>query len=591
MRTLQPLFLRGVLFPVIMLSLFINVTFTGPAFADTTGPSYAKISPVEGAQLSTGKVTISVTAKDTDKVSDASVIMKVDGSAVSPIKEYGWLSEWEDDLTTLNIYYPANLSQGDHTIYVGSKDLKGNFTEHTWSLTVAAPPQITSKTPVEGAVVTNLKPEISAIVKNIEVIDADSLEMTFDGKKVSPEFDIATGRVSFTPSADIANEAVHTVTLKVSGQLGSTVQAQWTFKTNTYEEMAFSVNDETCQSCHPRSEHLMTNCASCHGTNLNAGKPVYPVDDCYKCHFQLPGYPAIYHSSGLPVYVAPDHPVQATDSCTACHNKNWQTGIPQYHSITDTADRHLTSSAGCEECHAKSLTREHYRRTDSSGNSLTCNTCHTNEAAKVQDAITNDDSSCAACHDLGESGGHPAHEGGLDAACQTCHSSSILSESQFHSQNGCQVCHSENAPEIVQYSIDTGSTNCFSCHNEGHNVNMVAKVPEDIPLYPGFEWTVPQDARIFAGELWFDSQYASAGAKIVISDRLQSVDGNDVALWYQQELGQNGWTSVRENINTADNFSVTYTKENRMVTINFYAGETHDPADEFIGHKIEMVYK
>jgi len=591
MKKLQPLFLRGFLFPVIMLSLFITVTFAGPAFADTIGPTYSGISPVEGAQLSTGKVTISVTAKDNDKVSDASVIMKVDGTAVSPIKEYGWLSEWEDDYTILNIYYPANLSQGDHTIYVGVKDVRGNFSEYTWSLTVAAPPQITSKTPLEGAIVTSLKPEISALVKNIEVIDPDSLLMTLDGKKVNAEYDADTGRVTFTPSADIDNEAFHTVTLEISGQSGSTVQAQWTFKTNTYEEMAFNVKDETCQSCHPRSEHLMTNCAGCHGTNLNASRPVYPVDDCYKCHFESSNYPVSYHSSGLPVYVAPEHPVQATDSCIACHDKTWQTDIPQYHTITDTADRHLTSSAGCEDCHAKSLTREHYRRTDSAGNSLTCNTCHTSEAAEVRDAITNEDSSCAACHDLGETGGHPAHEGGLDAACQTCHSSSVLSEPQFHSQNGCQVCHSENAPEIVQYSIDTRNTSCFSCHNEGHNVNMIPKVPEDIPLYPGFEWTVPQDARIFAGELWFDKQYESAGAKIIISDRQQSVDGNDVASWYELELGQNGWTKSMENINTADNFSVTYTKENRMVTINFYAGETNDPAAPFVGHKIEMLYK
>ncbi len=588
MERLQPVSTKGLLFPVFILCLFLIFGFTSRVLADTAGPAYSGITPYEGAQLNSGKITISVTAKDIDRVIDTSVIMKVDGNQVSPIKEFGWLSEWEDDFTTLNIYYPASLTQGIHTIYIAAKDARGNFSEHTWSLTVAVPPQITSKTPLDGATVATLRPEISAVVKNMEQA---SVIMTLDGREANASYDATTGRVTYTPSADIENESVHTVNLSVSGQSGSNVKAQWSFKTNTYEEMVFNVADETCQSCHPRSEHQMDNCSACHGTNLSASRSVYPVDDCYKCHFQLNDYPVSYHSNGLPVYIPPQHPVQATDSCTECHNKTWQSNIPQYHTVIDTAERHLTTSAGCDQCHAQSLTREHYRHADNEGNRLNCSTCHSSVETRVQEAISSEESSCAACHELGESGGHPAHEGGLDASCKTCHSGSILSESQFHSQSGCQVCHSENVPEIVRYSIDTGNTSCFSCHSEGHSVNFVAKVPEDIPLYPGFDWTLPQDARIFAGEPWFDVQYDSTGAKIIISNRLSSVGDNDVAAWYRQELSQNGWTQSGEKINTTDNFSMTYTKNSRMVTVNFFSGENHEPEAPFIGHKLEILYK
>ncbi|PKM81305.1 MAG: hypothetical protein CVU89_09835 [Firmicutes bacterium HGW-Firmicutes-14] len=584
-------FRKPFLLQVILLCIPMILLASGPAFADSAGPALSGISPADGAVINVSKITISVTAKDPDKVNAQSVVMKVNGNTVSTIKQYGWKDEYTDDLTLLSIYYSASLGEGTHNVYISVKDSLGNLTEHAWSFTISAPPQISSLTPADGATVSGKKPVISAVVTDNTAIDETSINMTLDGNTVPASYDPVTGTVSFVPQNDLANETTHSVVLNIQDTAGNPARAEWSFRVVTYDEMPFSADDNTCQACHLRSTHPMNNCAKCHGINVSADNPTYPLDDCYNCHFGTSAYPSAYHANGLPYLATPDHPVQATDSCVTCHTKNWSTGIPYYHTVTNTAERHLTTSEGCENCHSASLTREHYQRTDDSGSSLDCFTCHTNTEPRIQEAIIARDSSCSACHNLGADGGHPAHNNGLDSYCQTCHSDSILTESQFHQDNGCQVCHSKTAPEIAKYSINIKDTSCFSCHNQGHNVNFVQRVPEDIPLYPGFKWTVPQDAGIFAGEPWVDPGYDITGAKIVISNRLQSVDGSQVYSWYEGEMAANGWAKSADMAGENDNFTITFTKGIRTMTVNLYTGETHDPGSPFVGYKLEILYR
>ncbi len=584
-------FQKTTLLRAILICLSLILPVSSPVFADTLGPTFSGIFPGQDAVISSGSVTITLTVTDSDEVNATTVNMKVDGAAVTPIRQYGWIDEWTDDYTTLNIYYPANLANGVHNVEVSVKDRVGNVSTLSWSFTVAQPPQISSLTPADGATVADRRPLISAVIKDNPTMDAGSVTMTLDGDTVRAGFDPVTGKVSYIPPADLANETTHTVTLAVQDASGNTTQARWNFTVNTYREMTFPVDDNACQKCHSRTTHPVNSCGKCHGTNLDPYKPVYPLDDCYKCHYNSGNYPASYHSNGLPVSVKPDHPVQTTDSCVGCHAGTWTTGIPPYHGVTNTAERHRSTSTGCDTCHAVALTREHQRRTDSSGNALTCYTCHLNTQTRVTTAIETKDSSCSACHDLGPTGGHPAHNNGLDSYCQTCHSDSILSEPQFHRSNGCEVCHSPGAKDIVKYSISVKNTSCFSCHEQGHNVNFVQMVPEDIPQYPGFRWSVPQDARIWAGEPWFKAEYNTAGAKFLVSDRRQSVSGPEVYAWYDQNLTAAGWTRSEGPAEGSDNFAVTYTKGNRMVTVYFYGGETRDPAAQFIGYRLEILYK
>jgi len=578
-------------FLFILFSVSVSLIISVPAWANTSLPVLTGFYPADGAVINSDKITIYVTVKDPDKVNPQSVIMKVDGNTVSTIKQFGWIDEYADDFTTLYVYYPANLTMGNHNIYLAVKDSKGNLAEHSWSFTVSIPPKIISFSPAMGTTVTERRPEVNALVYGGAPIDPDSIVMQINGTTVNHSFDQAAGKITYRPAADLPNEKTHTVTLDFRDVLGSQASGTWSFKVNTYTEMTVPVNDTTCQSCHQRTEHVMNNCGKCHGTNLDAYKPVYPLDDCYNCHFGSKNYPAAYHSGGLPLSIRPDHPVQVTDSCVECHTKTWATGIPAYHDTVNTAERHMTTSAGCEQCHASSLTREHQQRTDADGNNLNCFTCHTSTENSVQEAVSAKDSSCSACHSLGSDGGHPAHNNGLDASCQTCHTESILSEPQFHSQNGCQVCHGESAKEIVKYSISAKNTSCFSCHEEGHNVNFIQKVPGDIPQYPGFEWTVPVAARVWAEEPWFKNEYNSAGAKMIVSNRIQNVDSADVYSWFSQVSEGLGWTKSEGPDTGSDNFTMTYTKDNRMMTVYFYGGATHEPSSVFIGYRMEILYK
>ena len=581
---------KTMLIPVTLVTLALILLVSGSVFADTLGPTFSAVSPADNAVMNSDSFYLTLTISDPDNVDASSVIMKVDGVQVAPIKQYDWIDEWTDDYTTLYIYYQGRFSNGIHNVEVSARDGLGNLSDKSWSFTVGQPLQITALSPTDGAVVVERRPVISAVVKGGSAIDQTSVIMTVDGNKVKPYFDPIAGKVSFIPLADMANETAHTATLTAADISGSSASAQWRFTVNSFGEMPITVDDAACQKCHPRADHLMNSCGKCHGLNINPDIPVYPIDDCYGCHYDSTSYPAVYHTNGLPLVDGPDHPVRVTASCVECHTQNWMT-VPVYHNVTDTTNRHITTTTGCETCHATSLTREHQRRTDSNGNNLTCNTCHNSTDTKVQVAIEDKNSACSACHNLGPTGGHPAHSNGLDSNCQTCHTDSVLTEKVFHQQNGCSTCHNAKAPDIVKYSISTANTSCFSCHNQGHNVNFVQLVPADVPQYPGFKWTVPQDASIFSQEPWFNEAYNTIGAKMIISNRLQTVNGQEVYNWYAQNMSDQGWVKTDGPTQGSDNFAVTFTKGVRIVTVIFYGGETHNLSSPFVGYRLEIFYK
>lgn len=571
---------------------FILVTIVpGSASADIAGPQFTEIFPANGTAIPSAKVTLFLTAVDPDTVDFNSVVMTVDNTPVKPGLYYEGIDESTDDFTRLNIYYPINnLSDGVHTVSVTAKDILKNTSTVNWSFTVGVPLSITMQQPADGSTVNLQQPLISAKLSTNTKIDASSIIMTLNGSSVPAVFDQLTSTASYIPRKPLANENFYDVELQVKGSSGSITASKWRFYVSTLADMTFTIDDTSCQLCHDRTKHPMNNCSKCHGINLNPAAPQYPLDDCYNCHFQSPN-PASYHKAGLPYSSKTLHKPQSTDSCIVCHTKSWSTSIPLLHNTFDTALKHTSTSDGCTQCHAKSLTREHQRRTDAQGNSLNCYTCHNNTDPNVQNAIKSRNTDCGACHSgLAANGGHPAHDNGLDANCQTCHSSSILTEPQFHQKNGCQLCHSSQL-EIVKYSIETKDTNCFSCHTQGHNINFVRKVPSDIPLYPGFDWTVPQPATIWAGETWLPAEYNSVGAKLIISNRRQGLSGTEIFGWYEQQMAANGWQKVGGPVTGSDNFTIAYAKGVYKATIILYTGDSHDPAAAFIGYRIEVLYK
>lgn len=319
-----------------------------------------------------------------------------------------------EDYTSLEIYYAATLTQGSHTVNILVKDQKNNPSSITWSFSVDQPPKILSFTPANGATVVTKTPQIMTKVTSGNGIDPNSIVMTLNNAPVNATLDPVSGTISYQVTVPLTDETFYNVALSLKDTAGTPINGTWQFYINTFQEMAYSEDDSTCQKCHVRTNHKMNNCSKCHGVNLNVERPTYPVDNCYLCHFNSTNYPAVYHNNGLPLPNPPLHPVRITYSCTDCHNKTWQSGIPTSHNLFDTPLKHTTTTTGCTECHSTSLTREHQRRVDTSGSPLTCFTCHNSTAPNVQNAIANKDTSCATCH-----GAEPHHTG--EHGCLDCH--------------------------------------------------------------------------------------------------------------------------------------------------------------------------
>lgn len=214
------------------------------------------------------------------------------------------------------------------------------------------------------------------------------------------------------------------------------------------EQMQIPSPAGNCLKCHDPSIHPVDNCTACHdlayaeptseipgghgGLNVSdAGKAIStaPVGNCQVCHMytaggwdmcgnchpsewgdwippaQLVSDPAApwregytHDATRLNGYVGTDN----TYNCEMCHVQNWWLDIPQHDStVFGSAYSHLdTIDTKCTGCHFDSLTTEHAQlgRNDRSGNPVDCFTCHENGSPGVQQSISNQDSSCAACH-------------------------------------------------------------------------------------------------------------------------------------------------------------------------------------------------
>lgn len=344
-----------------------------------------------------------------------------------------------------------------------------------------------------------------------------------------------------------------------------------------------------CADCHqgyPVPKHPMNNCDACHGGSQ-------PIEDCRGCHGWWE------HGPDLLVY-AWDHGGRWQPKCEDCHTAAYSYKVPT-HSI-DSSSYHITTTTfeACKVCHERSLTREHYRHTDSTGNKYTCGTCHITANTQVQQAIADKQKNCEACHKVGSDGHGPIHDTtNLDSKCTTCHNNNLYNE---HIENtatqtktlSCATCHDAtlSTNPLVYGAISTDNKQCAACHHQGHNVYFAETVPSDIPLYSGFIWSMPEDARLWAGESWMPDEFL-VGGKVVISNRRTNVTGDAVWNFYSTEMTANGWTMASAAPAAGSNFySVTFTKGTRKAMIWFYGGEAHtaSPAPA-TGYRAEILYK
>ncbi|PKM82049.1 MAG: hypothetical protein CVU89_06840 [Firmicutes bacterium HGW-Firmicutes-14] len=348
------------------------------------------------------------------------------------------------------------------------------------------------------------------------------------------------------------------------------------------------VSPSDCTSCHTGYPgiHPMTNCYGCHGNDV-------PVQNCAACHANFT------HNDGL---------VLKKFQCVYCHNETFSYKIPGHGDITTLHDTGL--SADCQNCHDPNLTVEHPKYTDPvTLLPYDCNTCHESTVAEVAYAIENNLRNCDACH-VGQSHDQLHATDYLDTNCETCHIDNLTQEhltnettqkdpvTGLFSPKDCAACHDSSSPTVTG-AVYTENMQCAACHRSGHNMNFVEKVCPDIVQYPGYDWSPPQDASIWAGESWMPDEFL-LGGKLIISNRRQSANGivdpayGAVYDYYHTNMLSNGWTEVSYTTGTDQYFTATYTKpDNHKAIVWFYGGIDHNPDSLPLstGYRIEVLYK
>ena len=138
--------------------------------------------------------------------------------------------------------------------------------------------------------------------------------------------------------------------------------------------------------------------------------------------------------------------------------------------------RHDTTSdmSACDDCHKADLTFEHEGRTDSTGATLTCESCHSSIDPAVQAAIAAGDTACASCH---TGANHlSAHVSATNSGCfgVGCHDASKSLEKVHRLYAGpgsenptyatvCDLCHAN--PSVNIAAAGANGQRCTSvCH-------------------------------------------------------------------------------------------------------------------------------
>lgn len=351
-------------------------------------------------------------------------------------------------------------------------------------------------------------------------------------------------------------------------------------------------SNDYCKRC-----HQAVSCVKCHDNNVTHQQhgttkyqPVSFLQATGNIYNTVTNSCAISdcHSKMPKVKIArPD----GTELCYNCHT----VGKAGH---TDAAAKHISTfipnpSFDCAGCHKTDIASEHAVRTNNIGVSYDCLTCHKNTRLDVKAAIQSNNKNCDACHTGYE---HiTIHENRtLDNNCQSCHISNLITEHLKNSKTQkltltCDTCH-KNSNMNIQYAISAKNIDCTACHTTGHNVNLGQNIPADIPLYPGFEWSVPQDAAIWANETWFDIKYQN-NSKRVLSNRRTDTTIQQLNDFYSFNMIAKGWSLVsQENLNNTTILNFTYGPKNSKIL--FY--NTELPKGSLVvptGYRLDIFYK
>lgn len=519
----------------------------------TTGPELS--FDQAGQQITVCNPTLTVGLKSTVPIDNKGYTMAIDGTIVMAS-----IANVTDNKNAVLTFKPEALSDGSHEISVTAKDVLGNSSTNTWSISVAQPPLVSGLTPANYTSLNTQDVLIKAEVldPNGPAIDKASIKLLVNNKEVVPSITESGGKLNIEYNFySTSREATHNVTLTVADSLGNSTTTNWTFLVNVMGEM--TINAESCGSCHTLNQY-------------NKWVHTYFWGDCDHCHASYdPNYCAYCHEG------------------TALQNKNCQDChySMQHRGISDILPVHSIDKGECNSCHSLYLTREH-NRISNAGVQLNCATCHKSSNPQVQQAIADKNKDCTACH--GQVDHDTLHNAVLDISCQECHKTLV---NQEHTNNGtttgknytCYTCH-ENSRKDVRWSITNNNLYCSGCHQTAHNIILSGQLPQDISLSTTFLWSSPLEASIFIGDSLIPEGYSEG--QLVISNRSNTATVSQEWQYYNTNLTAKGW-SLKSTAPGSDstNFTATFAKEGREVLIRFYDTEKSD----LLGQKLAAGYR
>jgi len=529
--------------------------------------------------------------------------------------EPAWITDSYKEGTVT--FTPPVLTNGDHEALVTIADKRGNLLTETWHFTVGVntPPVLSNMTPLQYGV-TDLTPLISVDYKTVNgPIVPQSVKLTVDGVEVN-NIQVTAGKVTYQ-SGPLSDESYHTVNVTIKDNSGLSSTATWKFYTNgnNYPDMADS-NVSNCTTCHAgytglsshplklvEDSHNYKSCVACHSF-------ISQPADCAACHKSSHGtsttisYNAINYDSTFPLRIKTNREMV---DCIICHQPGANTlghysfPDPRYALVAatkpvdghDIPELHKNTETSCNKCHAQSLTKEHARpgSVDKAGEAITCNTCHKSTNPDVIKAIADKNTKCDACH---VNANHDQLHvwDGFDANCETCHANTLTTEHLSNvktvgsSKNDCATCH-ESDNKAVKRTIASKNLSCTGCHPTAHGLQLVDSFPSDIPRYPGYQWSSPNEASLFLGESTTPANYESG--QVAISNRSVDITVEQVWKYYNEQtdtrMSVKGWALKSGSFTLgASNFVAEYEKEGRFVTIKCYTSP-------LTGSKIEVWYK
>lgn len=349
-------------------------------------------------------------------------------------------------------YTSPALTDGTHTARATILDSLRIPSEDSWSFNVAVAPTISALEPADGSTVHIPRPVVRVTSTDNSpgplrlVLRVDGVQK-FDGS-------VAQGAFRWDPTADYANGTQHTVLADVTDAAGNRSTRTWSF---TVQAAAPMSTEGDCASCHQAATHPFTNCTGCHQDDPLADphgpNRFGPVGPCYDCHGSSYGH-------------------TISSDCAYCHASSQWLQIPR-HDRALVATKHVSSTTGCESCHAASLIDEHAKYPSTSAFKYQCQTCHTSARPEVQLAISGKVTACTSCHTAfdGHMAVHVSTTTPSGSICGGCHESNLVAEHVTKRGFTCATCHDAGAvslgavtPSDIASAIANGVTSCEACH-------------------------------------------------------------------------------------------------------------------------------